>query len=164
MRRFIPWVPLAALAGAIFFVVVQKATGFPAHIAEFMGGQIVRQGGYDPSLAGVIGWGVHLAVALSYTVLFTLLVNIPIIPAAGSARRGVGLVLVVLMGWVSTLLTAPAIAVTISLLAGQGWPATLPGLNTAFGVPFWNHVGFFTIVWLLVEVVPALRAAAAPTS
>lgn len=159
MRRFIPWVPLAALAGAIFFVVVQKATGSPLHIAEYMGSQIARQGGYGESLAGVIGWGVHLAVALSYATLFTLLLSTPIAPKTGAARRVVGLVLVALLGWVSTLLTAPAIAATISVLAGQGWPATLPGLNTSFGVPFWNHVGFFAIVWVLTDVLPALRPA-----
>jgi hypothetical protein len=50
-----PWIAAAALAGALVFVAVQVVGGFPQHIAEFMGAQIVLRGGYPESLQGVLG-------------------------------------------------------------------------------------------------------------
>jgi hypothetical protein len=154
MKKLAPWVVLAALVGAIQFVVAQRLGGFSPNIAQFMGREIVNQGGYSESLAGVIGWGIHLAVSLTYATLYAFLSHLPAMPASRSARWAAGLVLALLLGWLTTLATAPAIAVTISVLAGQGWPAALPGLNTSLGFAFWNHVGFFTICWALTLVWP----------
>ena len=66
----------------------------------------------------------------------------------------------VVLGWITTLLTAPAITVTISILSMQGFPASIPELNTTLGLPFWNHVLFFEIVWLIYTLMPTLREAA----
>ena len=68
-----------------------------------------------------------------------------------------GLVIAALLGWVTTLLTAPAITVTISILSGQGFPFSIPELNTSFGLPFWNHLLFFGVVWLMYTLIPYLR-------
>ncbi len=65
-----------------------------------------------------------------------------------------GLVIGAALGWVATLITAPAITVTISVLSGKGLPADLPGLNTAYGLPFWNHMLFFGVVWLIYLFIP----------
>ena len=119
-----------------------------------MGRQIVDQGGYSESLAGVIGPGIHFAVSLTYATLYAFLSRQPVMPAARGARWMAGLLLALLLGWLTTLATAPAIAVTISVLAGKGWPAALPGLNTSLGFAFGNHLGFFAICWLLTLVLP----------
>lgn len=154
MRKLAPWVVLAAAVGAIEFVVVQALGGFSPNIAQFMGRQIVNEGGYSESLASAIGWTIHLGVSLTYAALYAFASHQPMMPASRTARWIAGLVLVVLLGWFTTLATAPAITVTISVLAGQGWPAALPGLNTSLGFAFWNHVGFFTICWALTLVWP----------
>lgn len=81
--------------------LAQLLGGFPTHIADFIGSRIVSRGGYSESLQGIIGWGVHISVSVAYAAL-----------AVGS-----------------TLITAPAIGITTSLLSGQGFPDALPGLN-----------------------------------
>jgi hypothetical protein len=101
---------------------------------------------------------VHLGVAVSYATLFAALVSLPFLPTARSPRWAVGLAVATTLGVVSTLITAPAITVTISLLAGQGFPESLPGLNTAWGLVFWNHLGFFLIAFALIVVAPDLLA------
>lgn len=154
MKKLAPWVVLAAVVGATEFVVVQALGGFSPNIAQFMGRQIVSQGGYGESLASVIGWGVHLGVSLTYAALYALLSHQPAMPAGRSKRWTAGFVLALLLGWLTTLATAPAIAVTIRVLAGQGWPVALPGPNTSLGLAFWNHVGFFAICWALTLVWP----------
>lgn len=167
LRGKIPWIAAAGLVGGGAFVTAQIVAGFPSHIAEFMGAQIVRRGGYSESLAGVLGWGVHFAVALSYATLFAVAVTATPLPERRAARFAAAAAVAVAFAWVSTLITGPAIAITISVLAGQGFPASLPGLNTAFGFPFWNHVGFFGIAWLLTVIAPDLlaeRATPRPTN
>lgn len=121
-----------------------------------MGTQIVQRGGYSESLAGVIGWGVHLGVALSYAALFGLLTLVPFFPKTRVPRWGVAAVLAITLGWITTLITGPAIMTTISLLAGQGFPGALPALNTTIGTALWNHLLFFGIALLLTVVVPDL--------
>jgi hypothetical protein len=140
-----PWVLASALVGAIAFVTVQKLAGFPMNIAQFMGREIVRQGGYSPGLAGLVGWFVHLGVAASYATLYAAIVLAPFFPTDRAARWGAALGVALVLGWLTTLVTAPAIAITIGLLSGQGFPASLPSLNATFGSVFWNHVGFFLI-------------------
>jgi hypothetical protein len=149
----VPWVVLAGAVGAIVFVAIQTLAGSPQHIAEFMGAQIVRRGGYSESLAGVIGWGVHLAVALAYATLFALVIKLPGFPKARAPRWGAAALVAVVLGWLATLITAPAISAKISVLAGQGIPDSLPGLNTSLGLPFWTHVGFFASCFLVLVIV-----------
>ncbi len=161
IRRIVkrtPWIAAAAALGALVFVGVQVVTGSPQHLAEFMGSQIVRRGGYPESLEGIIGWGVHLGVSASYATLFAVLVSLSFLPSARLPRWAIGLALASTLGVVSTLITAPAISVTISLLAAQGFPESLPGLNTGWGLPFWNHLGFFVIAFAFIVVVPDLLA------
>lgn len=155
MKRFsvLRWLS-AGVAGSITFWLFQVfTTGFT--IPQFMGQQIVSQGGYPARLAPLIGWGVHLGVSLSYALLFA--VFIAVLPLKGSgARLAIGLVLAAVLGWVTTLLTSPAITVTISVLSGQGFPAKLPALNTDVDLPLYNHLLFFGVVWGFTTLVPEL--------
>ncbi|MBI3000894.1 MAG: hypothetical protein HYY46_20955 [Deltaproteobacteria bacterium] len=144
----------AGIAGALVFWLFQLLTG-RATIPHFMGQQIVAQGGYPKALTIPIGWGVHLGVSLSYSLLFAVIMLIPFSRSPGAALV-IGAVIAVILGWVTTLLTAPAITVTIGVLSGQGFPPTLPGLNTSFGLPFRNHVLFFGVVWAIYLLVPYL--------
>ncbi len=155
MQRFRIRLWLAAgIAGAIGFWLFQVLTG-PSTIPQFMGQQIVAQGGYSKALTIPIGWGVHLGVSLSYSLLFAIVVLIPLSRAEG-VRIFVGLVIAAVLGWMATLLTAPAITATISVLSGKGFPAGLPPLNTAYGLPFWNHELFFGVVWFIYLFIPYL--------
>ncbi|MBI2360015.1 MAG: hypothetical protein HYV04_14160, partial [Deltaproteobacteria bacterium] len=141
-----------AVVGAIVFSVLQVVSG-RATITEFMGQQIVSQGGYPEWLTVPIGWGIHLGVSLAYSLLFVIIMLVPFSRAEGR-HAFFGLIIAALLGWISTLLTAPAITATISLLTGQGFPASLPDLNTSLGLPFWNHMLFFGVVWLIYLYIP----------
>lgn len=156
MKHFsvVMWL-IAGVVGSLTFWLFQVfTTGFT--IPQFMGQQIAKQGGYPMGLAPFIGWGVHLGVSLSYALLFAFIMAI--LPAKPvGARLGVGLVLAVVLAWITTLLTAPAIAVTIGVLSAQGFPATLPALNTEVGLPLYNHLLFFGVVWVFTTLVPTLR-------
>ncbi len=145
---------VAGIAGALVFWVFQLLTG-PSTITQFMGQQIVAQGGYSQSLTLLIGWGVHLGVSLGYSLIFAILMLIPFM-LVDTARLILGLVVAAGLGWITTLLTIPAITATISLLSGKGFPAELPALNRTFGLPFWNHMLFFGAVWLLYLFIPYL--------
>lgn len=147
-----PWVLAAGITGALAFALGQKIAGMSPTIPEFMGAQIVARGGYAKGLAGPIGWGVHFGVALAYASLYALIANERLLPKGRGGRWGVGLAVAAVLGWVSTLLTAPAIGVTISLLSGNGFPAKLGALNRTFGFVFWDHVAFFAIVFLITVV------------
>lgn len=155
MRRFNVglWL-IAAVAGAMGFWLVQVLMR-RATITQFMGQQIVWQGGYPKWLMIPVGWGVHLGVSLAYSLLFAIIMLVPFSRSEGT-RIGAGLVIALLLGWIGTLLTAPAITVTVRVLSGQGFPASLPGLHTSLGLPFWNHVIFFAIVWLIYLYIPHL--------
>ena len=144
---------LAALVGAIVFVLVQVMSGLPP-ITDYLGGQIVKKGGYAPGLAPVMGWGIHLGVSLQYAALFGLLAWWPGLGKTRGVRLGVTLGLALVLGWLTTLVTVPAIDVTIRLFSGQGFPARLKGLNTSLGLPFWNHQLYFVLCWLLLVVWP----------
>ncbi len=155
IKKRLPWVALAGVTGAIAFALAQTLAGFPQTIPQFMGQAIVSGGGYSPSLATPIGWGVHLGVALSYALLFSLIATLPPFRRGGLTKFVRLLGLVLLLGWVSTLITQPAIAITIGVLSGQGFPSALPPLNRSLGFVFWNHVAFFAIVLLLTQVIPS---------
>jgi len=145
---------VAGIAGALVFWVFQLLTG-PSTFTEFMGQQIVAQGGYSQSLALPIGWGIHLGVSLGYSLFFAILMFFPSM-LADTARLILGLVVAVGLGWISTLLTMPAITATLSVLSSKGFPAELPALNRTFGLPFWNHIVFFGVVWLIYLLIPYL--------
>ncbi len=145
---------VAGIAGSLVFWVFQVLTG-PHTITGFMGQQVVRQGGYPQFLTLPLGWVVHLGVSLGYALFFALLMLIPFL-LTDFAKMLLGLVIAAGLGWFTTLITAPAIAVTISLLAGKGQPEVLPGLNRTFGPPFWNHMLFFGVVWLIYQLIPYL--------
>ncbi|NIO10621.1 MAG: hypothetical protein GTO40_22500 [Deltaproteobacteria bacterium] len=145
---------VAGVSGAVVFWLFQSATG-PSTITAFMGQQIVAQGGYPQSWTVPIGWGVHLAVSLAYSLLFAMIM-LPMVVLAERFRLISGLIIAAALGWGTTLITVPAITVTISLLSGKGLPAQVPGLNTAYGLPFWNHMLFFGIVWLIYQLIPYL--------
>ena len=153
--RQIPWVIVASIVGALVFVLVQRMAGFSIHIGQYIGSQIVEQGGYDPSLKELFGWGIHYGVSLSYAGLFAAVTMMPDFPRAWSLVRWLqALAVAALLGWVTTLITEPAIVTTISVFAGKGWPEQLPGLNTRLGLPFWNHMGFFGICFVFITLIP----------
>lgn len=142
------------MVGSLSFWLFQILTG-PSTIPQFMGEQIASEGGYPMRLAPFIGWGVHLGVSLSYSLLFAVLITL--IPTKSSgATLGAGLVLAAVLGWITTLLTAPAIAVTISILSQHGLPGMLPPLNTDIDLPLYNHLLFFGVVWVITTLWPAL--------
>ncbi len=143
----------AGLSGAFTFWLFQLLTG-PSTIPQFIGREIVSQGEYPETLTVPIGWGVHLGVSLSYSLLFALIMLIPF-SSSGSVRVLIGLAIAALLGWVTTLLTAPAITVTISILSRQGLPSSVPELNATFGLPFWNHLVFFRGCVVNVHLNPA---------
>ncbi len=145
---------VAGIAGAIVFWLFQFFTG-PSTITAFMGQQIVTQGGYAASWTVAIGWGIHLGVSLAYSLLFALIM-LTLFVLAERIQLVLGLVIGAVLGWGTTLITAPAITVTISVLGRKAFPANLPGLNTAYGLPFWNHMLFFGVVWLIYMFIPYL--------
>ena len=163
LKRRIPWIAAAGIVGAIVFLVAQVLAGFPATIAQFIGRQIVRNGGYSESLAGVIGYGVHFGVALSYAALLGIVISFVPLPEGRGPRWVISAFIAAAFGWIASLVAAPAIAITIGILSGQGFPAQLPGLNTAFNFVFWIHMGFFAVVWLLEVATPDLLASRAGT-
>lgn len=134
LKRGAPWILAGALAGGVSFIVAQLAAGFPVTIAQFMGRQIVASGGYDESLAGLIGHVVHFGVALSYSVLFAIVVLLVPIPAERRIRWSVTAGIAIAFAWMSTLLTGPAIPITIGLLSGTGLPND-PGAEHWVRVP-----------------------------
>ncbi len=156
MKRFsvLRWLA-AGVAGSLVFWLFQVLTG-DSTIPQFMGEQIASQGGYPMRLAPLIGWGVHLGVSLSYALIFSVIMAVLPLESSGT-RLGVGLVLAAVLGWVATLLTSPAIAVTISVLSRTGFPAELPGLNTDVDLPLYNHLLFFGVVWGFTTLLPVLR-------
>jgi len=145
---------VAGVTGSLSFWLLQVVTGGPT-ITQFMGEQIATEGGYSMRLAPLIGWGVHLGVSLSYALLFIIIMSAIPLRSTGAAL-GFGLLLAVVLGWITTLLTAPAITVTISMLSGKGFPAELPGLNTEVDLPLYNHLLFFGVVWAFATVLPVL--------
>ena len=133
---------LGALAFWYYQVTFQGGT-----IPAFIGAQIVSQGKYALPPAWV-GWGVHLGVSISYTFLLVLILA-AVFPRSFVLNRSVSLTAALALGWLTTLIAAPAFQITIALLAGKGFPAKLWPLNPAKGHTFWNHLLFFVLVWAL---------------
>lgn len=142
------------VAGAVLFWLVQVLTGGPT-ITAFMGEQIVEAGGYPAPLVPAIGWAVHLGVSLSYALLFGVIVLV-LARTRIPAQVGISLGVAVVLGWATAVAAPPAISVTISLFGGQGWPSEIFPPNTEIGLPFWNHVGFFLLNWLVQALGPRL--------
>ncbi len=142
-----PRVLVAAVLGAVAFVTAQRLKGYPVHIAEFVGDQIVAGGGYPEATAGFWGWGVHLSVSLAYAALFGFMVSCSFLHGSKLGPRLTGLMLVPILGYLSTAVAAPAIAVTVALLSGSGLPAAVPPFNLQLDFVFWNHALFFLVCW-----------------
>lgn len=145
---------ISGVAGAVLFWLVQVLTRGPT-ITDFMGEQITEAGGYPTGLAPTIGWAVHLGVSLSYALLFGVIIRV-LATTRFPAQIGISLAVAVALGWVTALVAPPAISVTIGLFSGQGWPSDIFPLNTEVGLPFWNHVGFFLLNWLVQALGPHL--------
>lgn len=137
-------------AGSLLFWVIQVWAG-SGTITAYMGQEIVAAGRYPPPAAPFIGWAVHLEVSLAYAGLVAVLLWL-LRSAPEPARMTVGLAASVILGWITALIAPPAISVTVSLLGRQGWPVELFPLNTEFGLPFWNHLAFFILNWLVHTV------------
>ena len=72
----------------------------------------------------------------------------------GASRLLGGLILATGLGWLTTLITPPAIVLVIAIFAREGglpWP--FPALNTDVGFVLWNHLGFFGIAFLFHIVI-----------
>lgn len=131
---------LGAVAFWYYQVTFQGGT-----IPAYIGAQIVSQGKYALSPAWV-GWGVHLGVSISYAFLLGLILT-AVFPRSFVLNRSAGLAAALALGWLTTLIAAPAIQITIALLAGKGFPAKLLPLSSARGHTFWNHLLFFALIW-----------------
>ena len=153
--RRTPLALMAALVGGLGFVWIQTLTG-TKNIAEFVGAQIVQTGDYDAAFASIIGWTVHLAIAVQYAIGFTALLALPIWPRRTAASVISKMAAAIAVGFIGTWVANPAISITVSMLGGAGWPETLYPVNTAFGVPLLNHLLFFALTLALVEGVPTL--------
>lgn len=140
------------MAGAVLFWLAQVLTGGPT-IPDFMGEQIAEAGGYAASVAPAIGWAVHLGVSLSYALLYGVIILV-VATTRLSIQVAIGFAVAVALGWVTALVAPPAISVTIGVASGQGWPSELFPLNTELGLPFWNHVSFFLLNWLVQGLGP----------
>ena len=71
-RLKIMWWLVAGILGSVEFWLFQVRTD-SSTIPQFMGEQIVAQGGYPKLLTLPIGWGVHLGVSLGYSLLFAII-------------------------------------------------------------------------------------------
>lgn len=159
LLKQIPGIVLTGAAGTMVFLLVQVLAGSPT-ITSFLGKQIVKQGGYAAGLAPVFGWGVHIAVSFQYAALYG--VGVLAIPCKDKKVFLTGsLLMALVLGWLTTLITRPAIGVTISVLAGKGLPERIGPLNTTLGLPFWNHVLFFIVCWIFLGLIPARKSALA---
>jgi len=138
---------VAATLGAIVFVSAQALKGYPMHIADYIGAQIVSQGGYPEAAAGLIGWAVHIGVSLVYASIFGFLVSCAFLHGSKIGPKLTGLMLVPVLAYLSTAIAAPAIVVTVGLLSGQGLPASLPAFSLQLSFVFWNHALFFLVCW-----------------
>jgi hypothetical protein len=145
---------MSGIAGAVLFWLVQVLTGGPT-IPDFIGEQIAQAGGYPARFASAIGWAVHLGVSLSYALLFGVVI-LALATTRFPAQVAMSFAVAVALGWVTAVVAPPAISVTISVASGQGWPSELFLPNTEFGLPFWNHVGFFLLNWLIQGLGPRL--------
>ena len=147
----LPFALATVVIGALVFTWVQALTG-KTDIAAFIGRKIVELGGYKASFANPLGWSVHLSVALSYAVAYTTVVSLPVFPQRRPLRLIAGAVSAVGLGVVTTLFSNPLISIAINVLAGNGWPEKVAALYTKTGVPLWNHLGFFTLAFLVILV------------
>jgi hypothetical protein len=142
---------MPAAWGRVMRTGVNVSCGLPAFMAE----QIVEAGGYSASFAPAIGWAVHLGVSLSYALLFGVIVLV-LAASRFPAQVAMSFAVAVALGLVTAVVAPPAISVTIGVASGQGWPQELFPLNTELGLPFWNHVGFFLLNWLVQGLGPHL--------
>src|SRR2546425_371772 len=67
-RRIGAWL-VAGISGSVVFWLVQVFAGGPT-ITAFVGDDIVSAGGYPKGLSTLAGWTVHVAMSLSYALLF----------------------------------------------------------------------------------------------
>ncbi len=155
----IPYALAMGIGGAVGFVWVQVLNQ-PSDVAIWLGTEVVNLGGYPEHFVSPIGWTTHLAVSVSYSLVCALVASLPFFPRdvlGGSATAlGVGL----LLGWGTTVLAYPALSMTISLLAGQGFPtAPLASINWGQDViPLINHLWFFIVGLFVTGVIPGLSS------
>lgn len=117
MKVLLPQTPLAFVAGVIgglLFTLVQVVFGV-RNIADFIGKQIVALGGYSEGLALPLGWGIHLAISVQYAFLLMILLHLVSFPTK-KGNMIFGLSLSLFLGWITTVISGPAISITISFL------------------------------------------------
>jgi hypothetical protein len=147
---------VAGISGSVVFWLVQVLAGGPT-ITAFMGDEIVSAGGYPKGLSTLAGWTVHVAVSLSYALLFGVIVA-ALGRASFAVSAVVGLAAALVLGWATAVIAPLAISVTIGLLSGRGWPAELFPLNFELSLPLWNHLLFFLLNWVLQGLGLRLRS------
>lgn len=153
IKNRMPLILASASVGGLGFVWVQVLTG-STNIAEFIGSKIVETGGYSPALASPIGWSIHMAIAVQYAIGFAVLMALLPFRGASAARVFVGVSAAIAVGFVGTWVANPAISITISLFGGAGIPETLFPVNWSFGVPLYNHLGFFLLTVAITDWLP----------
>ena len=150
--RRMPWVLLTTLIAGLGFTWVQVVFADWGEIGTWIGTQIVQRGGYPEKFIGPVGWTVHLAISFSYALLVASILALPFFPKSAATRLVSMLIVALALGWITTIITTPAIEVTVSLLSGSGFPTEIPGLNFKIYLALWNHIAFFVVSFLLVGV------------
>lgn len=153
--RKIPYVLLSTIIGAMLFIWIQVLND-NKDIATFIGSAIAQQGGYKETFANPIGYSLHLAISFSYAMGMAILLSLPFVPQKSPARLVIGFVGALLIGWIATMVADPAISITISYLAGNGWPEKVFPLHTKLDLALVNHIVFFVVAWLLIDLIPNL--------
>ncbi len=148
------------IGGALMFVWIQVLNQ-PGDVATYVGQRTVEIGSYPEHLGSPIGWTTHIAISLSYATLCGLVASMPFFPKDPLRGTGTAVGLGLILGYATTVVAYPAIVVTTSLLAGQGFPAD-PfeiGVNFGFGaatdtLALINHLVFFVIGLIVIGVLP----------
>lgn len=171
VKRRLPWALLMALVGGLGFVWAQAAfagAGYfgagkpeiprsaPAGVATAIGQRIVDAGEYAEKYVAPIGWTTHLVISFSYALLIATLVALPFYPRSATYRGLAHLIGAGALGWVTAIITSPAIGVTVSVLGGRGLPDKLSPLYFTADLTLWVHIGFFALGYLVVGVLPDL--------
>ncbi|MGJ8581270.1 MAG: hypothetical protein ACSHWR_03030 [Psychromonas sp.] len=134
---------IAAVVGiisSVIFIIVQPWLGMST-LTSRHASAYVNLGGYDPSLAVVIAWCVHVSVSVAYAQLSSIIFNI-------NDSMKVNVIQVLFFGWLTTLIATPANELVVKLVTTQQFPklTSLQGLNFEVGPKLWLHLLFFVFV------------------
>lgn len=156
--RKLAWVFAAAFVGGLGFTWIQavwtsRQEGDAWEVASWMGELTVKLGNCPAVFAAPIGWSTHLLIALSYAMLFGVVMSGAWVPKSGFGRYVVGLAIALILGAATSVISPTASSITASILAGQGFPEKTLPLRLNIDMAFWVHQFFFLVCFVLIAVV-----------